>query len=102
MNLDHTSSRWISAAAAIAIVALGGLTLERGHESALPEGVVELGELQPADPAQLVAVTLPEIVVTAARVEPSTTRVAGRHRAKVLDGDALAPIAASAAGVLLK
>jgi len=102
MYLSHTPSRWISAAAATAIVALGGFTLERGHESGLPQGVVELGDLQTADPMELVAFTLPEIVVTAAPVEPSATRVAARHRARVLDGDALAPIAASAAGVLLK
>ena len=102
MNLNHAPSRWLGAAAALAIVAFGGLTLEFGHESALPRGVVELGAIQAGDPMQLVAFTLPEIVVTAQPVEPSATRVAFRPKAQVLDGDALAPIAASAAGVLLK
>ncbi len=102
MYFRHTQSRSISAAAATAILLLGGVTLERGHGPDLPEGIVELGELQAGDPMQLLAFTLPEIVVTAQPVEPSPTRVVSRHRARVLDGDALAPVAASVAGVLLK
>jgi len=101
-NDRRNGNRWISGTAAIAIVALGGLALEYGHDGALPVGVVELGQFEAADPMLLAGVTFPEIVVTAEAVEPSPTRLADRNRAPVLDGDALAPIAASAAGVLLK
>ena len=102
MYLSHTPSRWISAAAAIAVVTLGGFTLDRGHGTALPEGVVELGEFQAADPMLLAEARLPELVITAERVAPSPTRLGRRGTPAVLDGDALAPVAASAVGVLLK
>jgi len=98
----YIGTRWISAAAAVAIVALGGFTLEHGHDAALPAGVVELGEFQAGDPLLLAGVELPELVVTARPVAASATRVASRRRPALLDGDALAPIAVSTAGVLLK
>lgn len=97
----YTSAPWISAAAAAAIVALGGWTFEHGHDAPLPTGVVELGQFEAGDPMQLAAATLPELVITAAAVAPSPARLAGRGRAPLLDGDALAPIAVSTVGVLL-
>jgi hypothetical protein len=49
----YTSSIWslrgtLSTALAAAIVAVGGLTLDRGHEGGLRTGIVEIGELTPA------------------------------------------------------
>lgn len=101
-NDRQIGNRWLSGAAAVAIVALGSLALEHGHDAALPEGVVELGQFEAGDPMLLANVMLPEIVVTAQAVEPSPTRLADRDRSPRVDGDVLAPIAASAAGVLLK
>ncbi len=57
-----------SALAAIVIVGLTGLTLDRGHAGALPKGIVEVGELSIAiDPATEIA-ALPAIVVVGDRV----------------------------------
>lgn len=58
--------RNLSAVLAAAIVAAGGVILDRGHLAGAPEGIVEVGQLTPVEaPAQIVA--LPEIVVTAKR-----------------------------------
>jgi hypothetical protein len=67
----YTSSIWslrgtLSTALAAAIVAVGGLTLDRGHAGALRTGIIEIGELTPADALPRVA-QLPEVVVIAKR-----------------------------------
>lgn len=68
----YTSSAWsirgtLSTALAATIVAIGGLTLDRGHLAGAPAGIVEIGELTPADALPRMA-ALPEIVVRAKRV----------------------------------
>jgi DNA-binding IclR family transcriptional regulator len=92
--VNENTRRSVSAAAAMAIVAFAGLTLDQGHLSALPQGTVEVGELTPVDLMQMAAVTLPEVVVTGQRVEPARRQVATR------DGEWL-PALASAAGKAL-
>jgi hypothetical protein len=67
--LTENTRRVTSAVAAVAVVAFAGLALDQGHVNALPEGTVEVGELTPVNLMQLAQVTLPEIVVTGARVE---------------------------------
>lgn len=58
--------RNLSAVLAAAIVAASGLVFDRGHESPVPEGIVEIGQLTPVEtPIQIAA--LPEVVVTAKR-----------------------------------
>jgi hypothetical protein len=73
----YTSSVWslrgtLSAALAAAIVAVGGLTLDRGHAGSLRTGIIEIGELTPADALPRVA-QLPEVFVFAKR-EPVAAR----------------------------
>lgn len=68
--LNQNMRRTVSAVSAVAVVAFAGLTLDQGHQGAMPEGVVEVGEMQPYNLMELAAVTLPEIVVTAPAVEP--------------------------------
>jgi hypothetical protein len=73
----YTSSIWslrgtLSTALAAAIVAVGGLTLDRGHEGGLRTGIVEIGELTPADALPRLA-QLPEVTVIAKR-EPADSR----------------------------
>jgi len=54
----------LSAVLAAAIVAFGGLVLDRAHLASAPAGIVEIGQLNPVEtPTQIAA--LPEIVVTA-------------------------------------
>ena len=54
----------LSAVLAAAIVAFGGLVLDRAHLASAPAGIVEIGQLAPVEaPLQIAA--LPEIVVTA-------------------------------------
>lgn len=60
-------NRNVSAVLAAAIVASGGLTLDRAHLASAPAGIVEIGQLTPVE-AQAQIAALPEIVVTAARV----------------------------------
>lgn len=64
----ETIRRSLATTAALCVMAIAGLALEFGHAGALPAGTVEVGELQPANLEQLAAVTLPGIVVTAARL----------------------------------
>ena len=58
--------RNLSAVLAAAIVATGGLILDRGHLAGAPEGIVEIGQLTLVEAAAQVA-ALPAIVVTAKR-----------------------------------
>lgn len=53
--------------AAIFVVAFAGLMFEHGHHGALPQGVVEVGELTPINLEQLAMVTLPEVEVVGSR-----------------------------------
>jgi hypothetical protein len=89
--LTAGTRRTISTVAAATVVALAGLTLDQGHLGALPEGSVEVGELTPVHLATMAAVTLPEVVITAARVD-TAHRHAGTTRHDLL------PALAAAAG----
>ena len=67
-NLYTRYTRTIAAAVASAvIVGLTGLTLDRGHEGALPKGVVEIGELQVQSVGGLTVAVLPAIEVIGSR-----------------------------------
>jgi hypothetical protein len=70
-NFGRGATRTISALSAVAILGLSGLVMERGHEGALPAGVVELGELVPVSVGGQPVAQLPELVVTATRLEPA-------------------------------
>ena len=66
--VTESTRRMTSAVAAVAVVAFAGLTLDQGHAGTLPQGTVEVGELTPVNVMQMAAVTLPEIVVSGARI----------------------------------
>jgi len=93
-KVTQNTRRTISAAAAVAVVAFAGLTLDQGHLRALPQGSVEVGELTPVNLMQMAAVTLPEIVISGQRVEAS------RHYAST-GRDPLLPALVTAAGKAL-
>lgn len=57
----------IAAFAAVVIVGLTGLTMDRGHQGALPTGTVEIGELTTVLVGDLAIATLPAIEVIGAR-----------------------------------
>ena len=63
--LNQNTRRMTSAVSAVAVVAFAGLALDQGHLGTMPQGVVEVGEMQPYNLMQLVSTTFPEIVVTA-------------------------------------
>ncbi len=67
--VTENTRRAVSAVAAVAVVAFGGLALDQGHQGALPRGIVEVGELVPLNMERVVNVTLPEVTVTASRLE---------------------------------
>lgn len=58
----------LGATAAACVVAIVGLAFEFGHAGTLPAGTVKVGELQLVNAEPIAAVTLPGIVVTAARL----------------------------------
>jgi len=58
--------RNLSAVLAALIVATSGLVFDRAHQTPVPEGIVEIGQLTPIETAVQIA-ALPEIVVTATR-----------------------------------
>lgn len=61
-------TRTIAAAlASVVIVGLTGLTLDRGHDGALPKGTIEIGEIQTLSVGDLVVATLPAIEVIGSR-----------------------------------
>lgn len=67
-----TSSTWnvrntVSTVVAAAIVAVSGLTFDRGHEGSTRRGIVEIGALESVDFLPHVA-SLPEVVVSAPRL----------------------------------
>jgi len=57
----------VAAMAAIVVVGLTGLTLDRGHAGALPRGIVEIGELQTLQVGDLAVAVLPEVQVIGRR-----------------------------------
>ena len=67
--VNQSTRQVVSAVAAVAVVAFAGLTLDQGHLGALPEGVVEVGEMTPINLMELAAVTLPEVVVSGERID---------------------------------
>lgn len=57
----------IAAFAAIVIVGLTGLTLDRGHDGAVRTGVIEVGTLETLAVGDLVIAQLPAVQVTGTR-----------------------------------
>jgi hypothetical protein len=57
----------IAAFAAVSIVGLTGLTLDRGHTGDLPKGVIEIGALQTLDVGGTVYAQLPAVEVVGSR-----------------------------------
>ena len=58
----------IAAFAAVVIVGLTGLTLERGHGGALPRGVIEVGNPTTLAVGDLIVAQLPAVEVIGTRV----------------------------------
>jgi len=69
MNNPYTRNvRTLAAAlAAIAIVGLTGLTLDRGHAGALPAGTIEIGELETVMVGDMTIAALPAVEVIGSR-----------------------------------
>ena len=57
----------IAAFASVVIVGLTGLTLDRGHEGALPKGIVEVGNLEAVMVGDVTIASLPAVVVIGSR-----------------------------------
>jgi hypothetical protein len=57
----------IAAFAAVVIVGLTGLTLDRGHEGALPRAIIEVGQPETLAVGDLLVATLPAVEVIGAR-----------------------------------
>jgi hypothetical protein len=57
----------IATFAAVVIVGLTGLTLDRGHAGALPKGVIEVGEIETLAVGGTLIATLPAVEVIGAR-----------------------------------
>ena len=57
----------IAAFAAVVIVGLTGLTLNRAHEGALPKGIVEVGTLEAVMVGDLTIAALPAVEVIGSR-----------------------------------
>jgi hypothetical protein len=68
MNTLINRNTGIAGFAAIVIVGLSGLTLERGHAGSLPQGVIEVGNLVTLSVGDLVVAQLPEVQVLGTRV----------------------------------
>ncbi len=76
--LNQNTRRMTSAVSAVAVVAFAGLVLDQGHLGTMPQGVVEVGEMQPYNLMQLVSATFPEIVVTAEALGPEPALAYGQ------------------------
>jgi len=63
----QNTRKTISAAAAVAIVAFGGLVLDRAHLASAPAGTIEVGELTTVSNAGMAIAALPEVIVVAKR-----------------------------------
>jgi hypothetical protein len=57
----------IAAFAAVVIVGLTGLTLDRGHAGTLPQGVIEIGELETLAVGGTLYAMLPAVEVIGSR-----------------------------------
>jgi hypothetical protein len=57
----------IATFAAVVIVGLTGLTLDRGHGGSLPQGVIEVGQLETLAVGGTLYATLPAVEVVGAR-----------------------------------
>jgi hypothetical protein len=57
----------IATFAAVVIVGLTGLTLDRGHGGALPTGVIEVGEIETLAVGDTLYAALPAVEVVGAR-----------------------------------
>jgi hypothetical protein len=68
MNTLINRNTGIAAFAATVIVGLTGLTLDRGHAGALPQGVIEIGNPETLSVGDLVVAQLPEVQVLGTRV----------------------------------
>lgn len=67
-TLFNSYQRTITTAfAAIVIVGLCGLTLDRGHLGGLPEGTVEIGTLETLAVGEMPIANLPAVEVTGAK-----------------------------------
>jgi hypothetical protein len=65
-TLFHRNTR-IATFAAVVIVGLTGLTLDRGHAGSLPQGVIEVGEIQTLAVGGTLYAMLPAVEVIGAR-----------------------------------
>ena len=63
----------IAALAAVAIVGLTGLTLDRGHAGGLPKGAIEVGALETLAVGGTLYAQLPAVEVLGARESSSPT-----------------------------
>jgi len=63
----QSTRKTISAVAAVAIVAFGGLVMDQAHLAAAPAGTVEVGELTLVADAGTAIAALPEVIVVAKR-----------------------------------
>jgi hypothetical protein len=67
MTTFNRNYRTAATFAAVVIVGLTGLTLDRGHAGALPRGVIEVGELETQMVGDLNIAALPAIEVIGSR-----------------------------------
>lgn len=67
MKTSFNRNTGIAAFAAVMIVGLTGLTLDRGHEGALPKGIVEVGNLEAVMVGDLTIAVLPAVEVIGSR-----------------------------------
>lgn len=67
MTTFNRNYRTAATLAAVVIVGLTGLTLDRGHAGALPAGVIEIGELETVMVGELNIASLPAVEVIGSR-----------------------------------
>lgn len=67
MNTMINRNTGLAAFAAIVIVGLTGLTLDRGHDGALPKGTIEVGTPETLSVGDLIVARLPAVQVIGAR-----------------------------------
>ncbi len=67
MKTPFNRNTGIATFAAVVIVGLTGLTLDRGHGGALPQGVIEVGEIETLAVGGMLIATLPAVEVVGAR-----------------------------------
>ncbi|HEY5558398.1 MAG TPA: hypothetical protein VIK49_01590 [Steroidobacteraceae bacterium] len=67
MTTFNRNYRTAATLAAVVIVGLTGLTLDRGHEGALPRGTIEIGKLETVMVGDMNIASLPAVVVIGSR-----------------------------------